>query len=362
MAKVRKKGKVSYGDNLYEIHGSYWLKFTYKGKTYHERIGRVDEMPLTMARNIAIKIKQEIIQGTYLPVEEKGLNFKELAQEYLRWYHSTRPHAKAMTSYEIERKTHKLVDYFGTMELSKISTFTIEQYKQHRLSAGVKPNTINSELNILRAILKKAKALKLYSGDLPEVKLFKVDDSRLRFLKPEEFARLLQACPSWLRPAVEFAVYTGLRASEIFSLKWEDVDLEHGTIAITNAKNNEIARLPLGKQAIELLKRLKGNTPRIGYIFTNSKGKPYKVEDKTYLKAFKTACRKAGMPDLRFHDLRHTFASWLAMKGVDLYTIQHLTRHKSANMVKRYAHLSPEHLRSALDTLSEVIDKSFPKS
>ncbi|MEM0326874.1 MAG: hypothetical protein QW733_07600 [Desulfurococcaceae archaeon] len=86
MAKAREKGKVSYGDNLYEIHGSYWLKFTYKGKTYYERIGKVDEILLTMARNIAIKTKQETIQGTYLPVKEKGLTFRELAQEYLKWY------------------------------------------------------------------------------------------------------------------------------------------------------------------------------------------------------------------------------------------------------------------------------------
>ncbi len=353
----KKKGKVAYGDNLYEIHGSYWLIFTHHGKTYRERIGRVKDMPLTMARNIAVKRKAEIIEGTYLPKKEENLTFEELAKEYLSWYKSTRPQARKRTLYDVEKRIDRLVGYFGGMPVHQISTFTVEQYKQDRLRAGIKPNTINRELNILRAILKKAKELTGYSQELPKVQLFKVDDSRLKFLKPEEAQRLISACPSWLKPAVKFAIYTGLRASELFSLKWEDVDLEHGYITFTNAKNGEVSRLPLSPQALEVLKELKGNNPRIGYIFVNSRGKPYKYDDRTYLKAFKTACKKAGLQDFRFHDLRHTFASWLALEGTDLYTIQHLTRHKSTAMVKRYAHLSPEHLRKALEKLGKFMEE-----
>ncbi|MEM4732305.1 MAG: tyrosine-type recombinase/integrase [Desulfurococcaceae archaeon] len=358
MAKARKKGKVSYGDNLYEIHGSYWLKFTYKGKTYYERIGRVDEMPLTMARNIAIKIKQEIIQGTYLPVKEKGLTFKELAQEYLKWYETHHHNTKESTKRKHKHVVQKLVEVFGSLPANNITTLRIESYKQERLKEGVSPKTINNELATLRAILRKAKELGLIHFDLPKISLLKVSNERVRYLLPEEVDRLISNLPDWLKPMVEFALYTGLRAGELTSLKWDMVDFASSSLQLpaSLSKNKETARIPLNSRAIEILKEIKEKQEKSGighgYVFTNSKGEPY--SEGGYRKAFNNALRKSNIVDFRFHDLRHTFASWLAMKGVDLYTIQHLTRHKSTNMVKRYAHLSPEHLREAVKKLEDI--------
>ncbi|MEZ0360922.1 MAG: hypothetical protein ABWK04_03355 [Hydrogenobacter sp.] len=118
----KKKGKVAYGDNLYEIHGSYWLIFTHHDKTYTERIGRVKDLPLTMARNIAVKRKAEIIEGTYLPKKEENLTFEELAKEYLSWYKSTRPQVRKRTLYDLEKRIDRLVGYFGGMQVHQIST------------------------------------------------------------------------------------------------------------------------------------------------------------------------------------------------------------------------------------------------
>ena len=90
-----------------------------------------------------------------------------------------------------------------------------------------------------------------------------------------------------------------------------------------------------------------------GYIFTNRFGLPYKYEDKTYRRVFKTACEKAGIKDFRFHDLRHTFASWIAMNSKDIYAVQNLLGHSSPSVTKRYAHLTDDYLRSVVESVPD---------
>ena len=261
---------------------------------------------------------------------------------------------------ETERRIKELLKVFGDKTLDYISEFLIESYKQERLKEGVKPSTINRELNILRAILHKAKEWGMYRGDLPKVKTYKVDDERVRYLTPEELRRLLDACPKWFKPVVKFACLTGLRASELFSLTWDMVNLSQGyiTVPAKYSKTKETKRIPLHPKALEVLREVKEYQYKKGidhgYVFTNRMGKPYSVEGQGYKKVFKTACKKAGIEDFRFHDLRHTFASYLVMSGVDFYTVQELMRHSSPRMTRRYAHLSPEHIRKELEKVREV--------
>lgn len=353
------KGKSSLGNNLYLINGSIWFRFTYRGKRYDKRIGRADEIPLTSARYIANKLKSQIIEGNYLEIEHAP-TFREVAHKYLEWYKTDRVNASRRTVKETERRIKKLLEVFGDKTLDYFSEFLIESYKQDRLKEGVKPSTINRELNILRAILHKAKEWGLYSGELPKIKTYKVNDERVRYLTPEELKALIDACPEWFKPVVKFACLTGLRASELFSLTWDKVNLSQGyvTVEAKYSKNKETKRLPLHPKALEVLRELKAKqeTEGIdhGYVFTNSRGEPYSVEGQGYKRAFKTACKKAGIEDFRFHDLRHTFASYLVMSGVDLYTVQELMRHHSPRMTKRYAHLSPEHIRKELEKVGEV--------
>ena len=361
--KPKRKGKTALGDNLYLIKGSYWFIFTYKGKTYRERIGRVGELPLTSAKHIASELKSRIIRGEYIPLKEENLTFKEIARKYLEWYRSSRPHLRKRTLREMERKIALLNSYFGRMEVVRISEWTIENYKSKRIKEGVKPSTVNNELSTLRAVLRKAKEWGLISKDPPKVRMFKVSDERVRFLSPEELRRLLDACPPYFRPLVEFAVLTGLRASELLSLRWENVNIEGEYIEITarTTKTKETRRIPLSPRAVEILKELKAKQKEKGidhgYVFTNRMGKPYSVEGQGYKRVFKTACKKAGIEDFRFHDLRHTFASYLVMSGVDLYTVQELMRHKTPQMTKRYAHLSPEHMRKELKKVDDLLEE-----
>ena len=358
--KPKKRGKTALGDNVYILHGSYWFRFTYRGKAYTKRLGRVGELPLTTAKHIANKLKTQIIENRYLEREEIPL-FSEVAEKYLEWYKTERVEVSQRTVRETERRVRKLIEVFGNKTLDYFSEFLIESYKQDRLKEGVKPSTVNRELNILRAILYKAKEWGLYTGELPKVKTFKVSDERVRFLTPEELKALIDACPEWFRPAVKFACLTGLRASELFSLTWDRVNLSQGyiTVPARYSKTKETKRIPLHPKAIEVLKEIKAKQKEKGidhgYVFTNRMGKPYSVEGQGYKRVFKTACKKAGIEDFRFHDLRHTFASYLVMSGVDLYTVQELMRHSSPRMTKRYAHLSPEHIRKELKKLRGIL-------
>ena len=362
--KPKKRGKTALGDNLYLIKGSYWFIFTYKGKTYRERIGREKELPLTSAKHIAGELRSRIIKGEYIPLKEESLTFREISSKYLEWYKSSRPDLRKRTLKEMERKITLLNSHFGNMEVVSISEWTIENYKSRRIKEGVKPSTINNELPTLRAVLRKAKEWGLISRELPKIKMFKVNDERVRYLSPEELERLLDACPSHFRPLVEFAVFTGLRASEILTLRWENVSIEKEYVEITakNTKTKETRRMPLHPRAVEILKELKARQEEKGidhgYVFTNRMGKPYSVEGQGYKRVFKSACKKAGIEDFRFHDLRHTFASYLVMRGVDFYTVQELMRHSSPRMTKRYAHLSPEHIRKELRKIDPLLKKS----
>ncbi len=359
--KPKAKGKTAVGDNLYVIKGSYWLVFTYKGRTYREKIGRVDELPLTSARHVAHELKARIIKHEYIPKREENLIFKELADEYRRWYLSNHETTREKSKETLLNRLDKLVEYFGSREVHSITEFTVEHYKTKRKREGVKENTINTELRILRAVLRKAKEWGLYSGDLPKVSLFKVDDSRERYLTPEEVRRLIDACPEHFKPVVKFALLTGFRAGEIFSLRWENVDLARGYIVIepSYTKNKERARVPISGEVVRLLREVRARQRAKGiesdYVFTNRSGKPYSYQNKSYLKVFKSACERAGIKGLRFHDLRHSYASYLVMAGVDLYTVQVLLRHKDFRMTRRYAHLSPEHIRRELEKVRGIV-------
>ena len=361
--KPKKRGKTALGDNLYLIKGSYWFIFTYKGKTYRKRIGREAEIPLTSAKHIASKLRTQIIENQYLEKETAPL-FSEVAERYIEWYKTERVNTSPRVIRDTERRIRRLIEVFGDKTLDYFSEFLIESYKQDRLKEGVRPSTINRELNILRAILYKAKEWDLYPGKLPKIKTFKVSDERVRYLSPEELKALIEACPEWFRPVVKFACLTGLRASELFSLTWDRVNLSQGyiTVLARYSKTKETRRIPLHPKAIEILKEIKARQKEKGidhgYVFTNRMGKPYSIEWHGYRRVFKTACEKAGIKDFRFHDLRHTFASYLVMSGVDLYTVQELMRHKTPHMTRRYAHLSPEHIKRELRKIDTLFEES----
>ncbi|MDQ7082687.1 MAG: tyrosine-type recombinase/integrase [Aquificota bacterium] len=344
---LRKKGKVWY------------FEMRYKGKRYYIRIGAV---PKTIAREIAEEKRREIIRGEYVADRDSDVLFKEIALDYLEWYKADRHGSRKRTIQVQEIRVNRLIDFFGNKRLREINEYIVEKYKQKRLEEGVSKSTVNKELTILKAIFNKAKEWGIYKGAVPEIKKFKDKNERLRYLTYEEARKLIEACPEWFRPVIIFALNTGCRAGEIFSLKWDMVDFRARVLRIPNTltKNKEVIKKPMNEVVYNLLKELKRKQEEKGidhgYVFTNSKGLPYNYDDKTYRRVFTTACKKAGIENFRFHDLRHTFASWVAMQSKDIYAVKELLGHKDISMTKRYAHLTEDYLRQVVN---EIADESL---
>jgi integrase len=178
------------------------------------------------------------------------------------------------------------------------------------------------------------------------VKLFKENNRRLRFLSQEEVSNLLNACTNHLKSIVMTALNTGMRSGEILFLRWECVDLDSGIITVVNSKNSESRNIPINTILTEELSRLKLDAKN-EYVFVRENGNPPETIQKAWLKALS----KAGIKDFRFHDLRHTFASYLVMAGADIVTVKELLGHKTMAMTMRYAHLNQEHKKKVVEFL-----------
>ena len=184
----------------------------------------------------------------------------------------------------------------------------------------------------------------------------KVNNLIERWLTLEEEENLLNSSPKWLQEIILFAINTGFRLSEILDLKWPQVDLLKKTITILVQKNKGKDILPLCERALEILKeRSKNRCDETLYVFHTRNCT--RIAAPNLQEAFSSALKKSGIEKLRFHDLRHTFATRLVQAGVDLYTVQKLGRWKTISMIMRYAHHCPESLRSGVEVLDRISGK-----
>jgi integrase len=170
-------------------------------------------------------------------------------------------------------------------------------------------------------------------------------------LSEEEEAALLAVCSPALRRIVQVGLLTGFRRQELTSLRSVDVDLERGLVSVAAcyAKNSESRTLPMGKEMRALFQEALAACRNAPVVFTKDNGEAWTPN--AFAHAFSVACQRAGLEPLFPHVLRHTCASRLVMAGIDIRTVQELLGHKIINMTLRYAHLSPDHKRSAMEIL-----------
>ena len=223
------------------------------------------------------------------------------------------------------------------------------------LSEKKAPATTNRHLATLKHMITKGVEWEMTTEEVlkkvRKVKLLPENNRRLRFLTVDESQELIKACSSHLKPIVITALNTGMRKEEILSLEWEKhIDLKHNFFLLDQTKNGERREIPINgtvRDALTgLMRRL--DSP---YVFVDAEGIRYK----DVKRSFKSACRKAGIKDFRFHDLRHTFASHLVMAGIDITTVKDLLGHKTLTMTLRYAHLAPSHRVKAVDILDRKL-------
>jgi integrase len=197
---------------------------------------------------------------------------------------------------------------------------------------------------------------KAAENPVKKVRLARENNEPIRILSPEEEQRLLDCCTPALAPLVVTALHTGLRASELLSLTWADVDFRRHAVTVraAYAKNGESRSVPMNAVLLSTLKAVRMTVHAIDMpVFCVPQGTPYK----NFRTAFERAVMKASIADFTFHDLRHTFASRLVMNGADLPTVQALMGHKTIAMPLRYTHLTTDHKQRAVRLLEPVAEK-----
>lgn len=241
--------------------------------------------------------------------------------------------------------------YLGGKDLEDISRTLIDRITDVRLAEGKRNGTVNRTMEVLRAILRRCVHEWEWLDKAPRVRMLKEPTRRVRFLSREEALRLLSELPGHLADMAAFALATGLRRANVTGLQWTQVDLVRRVAWIhpDQAKARKAIPVPLNAEAVNLIRAQLGKNQT--HVFSYQ-GKPI-VQVST--KAWYGALRRAGIEDFRWHDLRHTWASWHVKRGTPLHALQELGGWESSEMVRRYAHFSAEHLAPYANRLSALL-------
>ena len=331
---------------IYKRGEFYYIDYYVDGKRVRRKVGKSK----TLAGKALEARKGDIVRREYkIPLKKAKILFEEFARIYLNYVKGYKKSARSDGT-----SIRNMMPYFKGKRLEAIHTFAIETFKIKRRKE-VKPASVNRELACLKHMYNLAiKWGYADSNPVREVKLFRENNERLRYLSAEEEEALIEACAPHLRPIIIVALNTGMRKGEIFGIQWKSVDFRNRTIRIEKSKNNESRIIPMNELVYEVLREQRKLNKK-EYVFVNKNGKPY-----TDVKhSFTSALKRAGIRDFRFHDLRHTFASNLVMSGADIVTVKELLGHKSIKMTMRYSHLSQQHKKEVVERLTKKGDKKY---
>jgi len=336
MAKVRKRGKnwqIDYFDP--------------DGKRVRKTFKKRKEAEAELGKRVSL-----IAEGRYLDVKK---DYKTTLGELIDKYTENFQH---QASFQTGKRHYveNFKEYFNKETLlSNIRYVDLETYRNHlkkKLTKGKTirtPASINREMSCLHHIFTKAGEWEM-TEQSPFEKgkslILKENNQRLRFLNEEEIEKLLNNCPDYLHDIVECAINTGMRRGEILKLKWDQI--RDGFVYLRETKTSEPRQIPVNDDLEALFGKIRKKNQLVSkYVFLYE-GEPIQGVKRS----FKSALKKAEIEDFRFHDLRHTFASQVLLRGGTLKDIQELLGHKTMTMTLRYAHLTQEHKRKAVNLLN----------
>lgn len=338
--------------------------------TYHAEVRRKRSKPirkscktLTDAKNWVRKIESYILDGRYVPDNKaRKHTLADLIEEYIRLHLSKFPRRlKDQTPHLNWWKEH-----YGNRALIEITPIVLIEAKE-RLLQGVtsrKERRTNSTVNRYFSSLSRGFTMAfqelqwINENPFRRISKLKENGGRTRFLSREELHTLLQCCKesknTHLYGMVLIAASMGLRFGEITNLRWKYVDLNNGFVTLETTKNGDFRVVPLPGQIAAYLKEIEKPTSSDEYMFPSrnkDKRHPYSL----IRKAFQKVLQKAGLEDFKFHDLRHTCASHLAMNGATQGELMEVLGHRSPAMTRRYAHFSKEHIARVLQKTSNSL-------
>ena len=334
-------------DGIYQRgdRAGFWISWT--DAQGRRRYRKTDAQNITQARTIRsaelLRVEHARVLGFTPPGEE---TFKEVANRF-------DAHQKARLTDRAYEREHSIIEKhlkpFFACKLAAIRRVDVQRYVTKR-TLKVSAHSVQKELNVLKHLLRLAVEWEIIPVNHAQgVRSPQVGAGRVRYLQPNELQLLVEASPEWLRQIVVFAVSTGMRRSEVLGLRWLDVDLLNNRVMLPQTKNGDGRIVYLNQSAQSVFQSLPINAG-------------FKPTDKVFAGVtpdqvsvtFRRLCRKKGILDFRFHDLRHTAASWMRMQGADIHTVAQLLGHKDLRMAARYQHLSPAFLAEAVGRLDAV--------
>lgn len=322
---------------------NWYIAYTVHGKKYIKAVGPQKRM----AEDALAKVKTEIREDRFF---DKNLSvpWNEAVKTFMQWA-ETNLKPKSVQRYK--DSLEKLAPFFEKETLNKITPQMVEEYKMFR-SQEVTNSTVNRDIACLKRLFSKCVEWGYVDRNRVEtVKLLQENPARKRFLDEEEIERLKQVLEQsespYLRLAVLISLDTGLRKSNVLNLKWSEIDFNRDTITITEdkTKGKKDLIIPLTHRLKQTLLEHKTKQKILSPHILSSTGKP-PVDLK---QSFKTVLKKAGIKNFRWHDLRRTFGSHLAMKTKDLLVVQELLGHSDYRTTKNhYIHLLEKHTKDAM--------------
>jgi len=332
--------------SIFKRGNIYYISYYVDGRRKKKVIGKSKKIAEIARNDIEVKLAKNTIG-----IIDKNRDIGKFIEEYLAYSASNK--AKSTFRRDSVILNKNFLPNIETNELSKITAHALEDYKIERLKA-VKDMTVNRELITIKAMFNKAVEWGyLDKSPAEQIKLFKIrKDERPHFLSKEEIDKLLESCTEGLYPFVYTALNTGLRSSELVYLRWTDVDLDRRKILVHSrddwqTKSGKSRNIDINDNLLMFLKKYKHE--RSEYVFCTKDDRPL-VNNLN--RRFKNAAKRAGLEKISIHTLRHTFASHLVMAGVPLATVSSLLGHSDIKTTMIYAHLSPDHLKDAINKLN----------
>ncbi|HBH17914.1 MAG TPA: hypothetical protein DDX14_03055 [Cyanobacteria bacterium UBA9579] len=334
---------------VFEKNGRWNFRFQIKGKEYFRAVPEATTK--RDAEKAEARLKSDLLQGKYDLAENMGeILFDNLANEFIKYAEVNRISWKRSDAHII--KTLKA--FFNNRKLREITPFLVEKYRLSRIKEEKANSTINKEVRLMRRMFNLAIDngwTNINPCTSKKVKPLREENKKERFFSFEEEQRLLSACygsNAFLKPIIITALQTGMRKEEILSLKWSNVDLKNGYVTLLKTKNGKKRNIPISSLLMNELKELHENR-LTEYVFTN----PFTKERNRDIRGvYETACKRAKIDDLRFHDLRHTAATRMVSAGIDLVVIQEILGHADIKSTMVYSHPVPERKKQAIEALA----------
>lgn len=343
--------------------GKWYYQFMIKGQRYHGVCHGATDKKSAEKIETAIKFKSMQQQNGLIPKEEKNVSLNRLKDLYVSYAKNNKK------SYKHDNYSLNIIlNYFGTNAVvQKITPKRIEDFKQYlKTERELKNSSINRYLEILSKMFNLGIDNEIIrTNPLQKTAKLREDNHKIRFLTVDEEQRLFKAIEYehevtdrhtrkkkivkpyvFLKPIVTTALQTGMRRGEILNLKWSNIDFNYGFIELLDTKSGKARKVPISNVLREVFDSLDKVSE---YVFINPRTKKPYLDLK---KSFHKVMELANIQNFRFHDLRHTVATRLVEKGIDLIVVQEILGHSNITTTQRYAHPVPERKQQAINILN----------